>query len=145
MHFATKSVVVAALALLGSTTASANLVGPGSGFPGGYTGSVHSTIGNLSGVNYSVHPTFIGCDQGMTAILNMVAANFGTVTMTIGCHYVPGRGSIGVMEPDPSSPERVIGVLQQANELRGRYNIDAYERELHELWQAEGDGSDGSH
>jgi hypothetical protein len=145
MHFATKTVFAAALALLGSTTASANLVGPGNGYAGGYIGAVYSTINNLSGVNYSVHPTFLGCDQGMTAILGMVAANSGSVSLTIGCHYVPGRGTVGVMEPDPTSPERVIGILQQANDLRGRYNIDAYERELHQLWQAEDEGSDGSH
>jgi hypothetical protein len=144
MHLLAKSLLCASVTLLGATSASANVVGPGN-YAGGFIGAVHSIIGNLSGVNYSVHPTLNGCNQGVTSIVNMVWSYSGVVTQIIPCHYVPGSNPAEEINPPPMSPERVIGGLQQTQELRDRYNIDAYERELHQLWRAEGEGSDGGH
>jgi hypothetical protein len=144
MHLLAKTLLGASLMLAGATSASANVVGPGN-YAGGYIGAVHSLIGNLSGYNYSVHPTLSGCNQGLNSIVNMVWSYSGTILQIIPCHYVPGSNPAEEVNLPPMSPERVIGGLQQTQELRDRYNIDAYERELHEVWQAEGEGSDGGH
>lgn len=141
-HFAKTMLCTGVLGLLAAAPVSANLVGPGN-YSGGYIGSVHTLVYNVPGisVNYSIHPTHSGCTTGLNNIVNTFMTYPSiTIVQVIPCHYVAGTGPIDEVDPDPMSPERILGALQGEEALRDRYNVEAYERDLQALWQIQADG-----
>lgn len=141
MRILSRSLLCATIALL-STAASAEVVGPGGSHCSGnyYIGSVKSIVSNVTGTNYTVHPTYAGCASGLQAIQNMVYSYNGFILQVTPCHFVLCAGNAEEIDPGPMSPARVQAGHQAEQELRDRYRIDAFERELERAWAETSDG-----
>jgi hypothetical protein len=142
-QFAKAILCASVISMLSAAPAHANLVGPGNP-TGGYIGAVKTVVVNVAGygMSYSVHPTYNGCASGLTNIVNTFAANPSIyIVQVIPCHYVAGTSTPVEIDPGPMSPERIHGALHSEQELRDRYQVESYERELQGLWQSVDDGS----
>jgi len=137
MHLVSRSLFGAVAALLFSTAVSADQIGGGNHHCNAnyYQGSVTY----LNGTNYSIHPTFVGCQTGLNA-MPIGWISFSPCQLVI-CRHLTAE-EIG---PGPTWPQRLQQTRREEDALRARYAIDAYELELQALWHAPDERDDGGH